>query len=50
MKEDRCSHISGLCVKGLERTSGPDEIRASLPQYNRGLGGHVAKQGLEKPV
>jgi hypothetical protein len=49
-KEDRCRHLSGLFVKGIERSSGPDEIRASPPQYNRARGGHVAKNGLEKPV
>jgi hypothetical protein len=49
-RQDRCRHISGLLVKGVECLSGPDDIRASPPHDNRGLGGHVAKQGLEKPV
>jgi hypothetical protein len=49
-KEDRCWHLSGLLLKGIMCPSGPDEMRASPPQYNRGLGGHVAKQSLEKPV
>ena len=49
-KEDRCGHISGLLLKGIQYPSGPDEMRASPPHYNRGLAGHVAKQSLEKPV
>ena len=40
----------GLLLKGIKYPSGPDEMRASPPHYNRGLGGHVAKQSLEKPV
>jgi hypothetical protein len=37
-------------VKGIKRPSGLDDMRAFRPQYYRGLAGHVAKQGLEKPV
>jgi hypothetical protein len=37
-------------VKGFLSPPGPDEICASPPHYSRGLGGRVAKQGLEKLV
>jgi hypothetical protein len=49
-KGDRCRHLSGLLVKGVQHPSGPDEIRASPPQQRRDLGGRVNVQGLEKPV
>jgi len=48
-KEDRCRHLAGLLLNGFQCPAGPDDRRASPPQDDRGLTGHVATPRLEKP-